>query len=89
MGQELAKRGVGRDVSDDAIDEVFEEEGVDDATTIEAVARKKLRTLTRVDEPTRRRRLYSFLARRGYDSDDIARVLPAVLSNGERGGSSV
>jgi regulatory protein len=73
--QELAKRGVARDVSDEAIAEVFDEEGVDEAAAIERVARKKLRTLGAVDAPTRKRRLYAFLARRGYDVDAIARVV--------------
>lgn len=73
--QELAKRGVARDVSDEAVAQVFEDEAIDEDASIEKVARKKLRMLTKVDEATRRRRLYAFLARRGYDSDDIQRVL--------------
>lgn len=81
--QELAKRGVARDVSDDAIEQVFDEEGVDEAAAIERVARKKLRTLGGVDAATRKRRLYAFLARRGYDVDAIARVLRILLSNDE------
>lgn len=80
--QELAKRGVARDVSDDAIGEVFDEEGIDENASIERVARKKLRMLMKVDGPTRKRRLYGYLARRGYDSDDIQRVLRVVLDDG-------
>jgi len=75
LHQELAKRGVNRAVSAEAIEAVFTEEGVTDAASIERVARKKLRTLGKVDAPTRQRRLYSFLARRGYDIDDIAHIL--------------
>jgi len=77
--QELAKRGVARDVSDEAIETVFVEEGVDEEASIERVARKKLRSLSSVDDATRKRRLYSFLARRGYDSDAIGRVLRILL----------
>jgi regulatory protein len=84
--QELAKRGVARDVSDDAIERVFEEEAVDEAAAIERVARKKLRTLAGVDAPARKRRLYAFLARRGYNADDIARVLRIVLDHGADAG---
>jgi regulatory protein len=80
--QELTRRGVAREVSDDAIKEVFVEEAVDEAASIERVARKKLRTLTTVDGATRKRRLYGFLARRGYDSDAISRVLRVVLDKG-------
>ena len=32
------------------------------------------RTVAKLDEPTQRRRLYAFLARRGYESDHTARV---------------
>ncbi len=78
--QELAKRGVARDVSNEAIEEVFEEEGIDEAATIERVARKKLRTLGGVDLATQKRRLFGFLARRGYNSDAIARALRVVLT---------
>jgi len=86
IGQELAKRGVSREISDHAIDAVFDEEGIDDAESIDRVARKKLRMLTKVDDPTRRRRLYAFLARRGYDNDDITKVLQTLLVNSEADG---
>ena len=84
LQQELGKRGVNREVGVEAIEEVFVEEGVDEEAAIERVARKKLRSLVNLDPATRRRRLYSFLARRGYDSDNIGRVLRLVLdSTGE------
>jgi regulatory protein len=79
--QDLSRRGVDRDVAAAAIAQVFEEEGVDDATTIERVARKKFKSLSGLDSPTQKRRLYSFLARRGYDGEDIARVLRTILNN--------
>jgi regulatory protein len=81
--QELSKRGVAREISDEAIEEVFSEEGVDDSASIERVARKKLRLLSRVDDDTKRRRLYGFLARRGYDGDDIRTVLDLLLDVAE------
>ena len=77
--QELTKRGVAREIADGAIEEVFDEEGVDENASIERVARKKLRMLAKVDDATRKRRLYGFLARRGYDHEDIQRVLRGVL----------
>ena len=84
--QELAKRGVARDVSNEAIEEVFDEEGVDEDASIERVARKKLRTLTGVDAATRKRRLYAFLARRGYNADAVAKVLRIVLLDDDETG---
>lgn len=79
--QELAKRGVARDVSDEAIAEVFEEEGVDEGALVEQAARKKLRTLSKLDPQTRDRRLWAFLARRGYDSDKIRRAIQTVTGD--------
>jgi regulatory protein len=66
-------------VSAAAIEQVFDAEGIETEASIERIARKKLRVLANVDAPTRKRRLYAFLARRGYDNDDIARVLRLVL----------
>ena len=75
MHQELFKRGVSRDVAQAAVEEVVVDEGLSDETSIERVARKKWRTLAELDPPTRRRRLYGFLARRGFDSDDVSRMV--------------
>ena len=73
--QELFKRGVPREVADEAVEQVVGEEGLSDAESIERIARKKWRSLSSVDELTRRRRLFAFLARRGFDSDDVSRVV--------------
>lgn len=82
---ELTRRGVARDVSEEAIEAVFAEERVDEDAAIERVARKKLRMLARLDLATQRRRLFGYLARRGYDSDDIARVARLVLADAPSG----
>ncbi|MEO6527811.1 MAG: regulatory protein RecX [Gemmatimonadaceae bacterium] len=78
--QDLARKGVSRTVSDAAIETVFEEEGIDQRELVEEVARKKLRALRDLEPKARRRRLYAFLARRGYDADDIRRAMDAVGS---------
>jgi regulatory protein len=75
LHQELFKRGVAREVANEAVDEVFAEDGVSDADSIERVARKKWRTLAALEPMTRRRRLYAFLARRGYGSDEVSRIV--------------
>lgn len=79
--QDLARKGVPRSVSDDAIDTVIEEEGVDQLAIVEDAARKKLRSLSGLDASVQRRRLYGFLARRGYELDDIRRALEAIGSS--------
>ena len=86
--QDLARKGVAREVTDAAIATVFEEEQVDQREIVEHAARKKLATLRKLEPQVRRRRLYAFLARRGYDADDIRSAMDAV---GEelRGGEDV
>jgi regulatory protein len=86
--QDLARKGVGRELSAVAIARVFDEEGVDQRAVVEQAARKKLRSLTKLDPAVRRRRLYAFLARRGFDSDDIRRVMDG-LGQALRGGEDV
>jgi regulatory protein len=77
--QELGRKGVDRSILVDAIDEVFAEEQIDEATAIERAAEKKLRTLGRVDDETRRRRLYGYLARRGFDADQVSAIVGRLL----------
>ena len=85
IASELARRGVARDIVSAAIDDVFGEEHVDEEATLERVARKKLGTLSRLDAFTQRRRLYAFLARRGYDADDIGRVVDDLVRTANAG----
>jgi regulatory protein len=90
--QELGRKGVAREVSTAAIDAVFAEEGVDQRAVVDEAARRKLRSLAKLDPRTRRRRLYAFLARRGYDSDDIRSAMqavdedPSAAEDGDEGG---
>jgi regulatory protein len=79
LQQEMYKRGVARDVGEAAIAEVLSDESVDTAAVLDQLARKKLRTLDGLDAPTRRRRLYGFLARRGYEPDEVRGVVERVL----------
>ena len=76
--QQLAQKGVAREVTDAAIASVFADEGVDQREVVERAARRKLRSLSTLDPAVRRRRLYAFLARRGYDGEDIRRAMEAV-----------
>ena len=78
IGQELQKRGVSRDVADDAIDATLEDIVLDEMEGARAAAAKRMRSLASLDAPTRRRRLYAFLARRGFEASVIARVVKEV-----------
>jgi len=78
--QELARKGVSRTVAGEAIDDVFEDEAVDQRAIVQEAARKKLRSLAGLEPAVQRRRLYAFLARRGYDLDDIRAAIAAAGS---------
>lgn len=80
---ELFRKGVAREVVAAAIGDVLADEEVDEAGMLESVARKKLRTLGKLDPETKRRRLYAFLARRGYPSEEIRGVMGRVLGSEE------
>ena len=83
LQQELAKRGVAREISEAAIAEVLHDDDVDEGANIERVARKKLRALRGLDGETQRRRLYAYLARRGYDVDGVRAVVANLKRLGE------
>ena len=69
--QELFKRGVSGDMANAALETLEAEGGVDEAAAIEKLVVRKSRSLANLDPLTRQRRLWGFLARRGYDSDAI------------------
>lgn len=72
---ELARRGVARALVDEVLSELTEEEGRDEGAAIREVASRKLRTMAGLAPEVRRRRLYGFLARRGFDGSLILAVL--------------
>jgi regulatory protein len=80
IAQELQRRGVDRRVADRAIEGVLEEVELDEEGAARAVAEKRLRSLRNLDADAMRRRLYGYLARRGYDGDIIVRVLRELLA---------
>jgi len=77
--QQLYQRGISNEVSDAAIETVIADEAVDLEAVIEKDARKKLASLGSLEPPVIKRRLYSHLARRGYDIDEINAVMKKVL----------
>ena len=76
--QELGRKGVARDIAEEAVDALVETEGVDPAATVQRVAEKKWRALAKLDPMTRRRRLYAFLARRGFNPDEIREAIASL-----------
>lgn len=80
--QELRHKGVATDVAERALQNLVEEEGIDASTSIQRVAGKKWAALAKLDLFTRRRRLYSFLARRGFSPDEIRATLSQLGGEG-------
>jgi len=75
LTQDLYRKGIKGDVASTAIANVIADEEIDTAVVIEQVARKKLAQLGDVEPLVLRRRLFAFLARRGYDVDEIKSVV--------------
>ena len=75
LTQDLYRKGINGDVATTAIANVIAGEEIDTAAVIEAVARKKLAQLGDLEPLVIRRRLFAFLARRGYDIDEIKSVV--------------
>ena len=73
--QDLYRKGIKGDLASQAIANVVEQDEIDPAAVIERVARKKLVQLGDLEPVILRRRLFGFLARRGYDLDEIKRVV--------------
>ena len=75
LQQDLYRKGIKPDVATNAITQVIDDEEIDIAAVVERVARKKLAQLGDLEPLVLRRRLFGFLARRGYDVDEIKRVV--------------
>lgn len=75
--QELRTKGVDADTAADAIEEVLREEDVSELELARAAVKKWARRSG--EEPDRaRRRLYGFLARRGFGAETVRRVMEEI-----------
>lgn len=79
LESELFRRGIPSAVAAAAVAEVVADEAIDTDALLEELARRRVRALGDLEPLARRRRLYAFLARRGYGPDEIRRVLDIVL----------
>ena len=75
LTQDLYRKGIKGDVATEAIANVVAQDEIDPAVVIERVARKRLAQLGDLEPVVLWRRLFAFLARRGYDLDEIKAVL--------------
>lgn len=79
LRSELYRKGVDRDLAEEAIDLGFEEAGVDERHLARRLARKRARALSRVAPETARRRLAGYLARRGFPPAVVHQVVKETL----------
>ena len=76
--QELARKGIGREAAKAATAAVVAEEELDTVAAMERLARKKLASLGDLEPHVKRRRVFGFLARKGYEVDEINRVVDSL-----------
>ena len=81
IAMELTRKGVDRETANAAIDEMAESEGIDVSAAIHRVAEKKWKALSKLDEATATRRLYAFLARRGFNPDEIRSAMQGLKAD--------
>ena len=78
--QLLVRKGVPLSAAAAAISQIVDEENLDTSASLERIARRKAASLGDLDAVVFRRRLYGFLARRGYELDSIRRVIERITS---------
>lgn len=79
LEQELRQKGVDREVIQSTLDDA----DLDERESALALARAKMRTYGGLDDVTARRRLGSYLSRRGYDFGTVRATLDQVLGEDE------
>lgn len=80
IAAELAKRGVARELADAAIADVMADESIDERMMVDAAAKKKLRSLLKLEPTVQKQRLYGFLARKGYPLDLVRETVKRFTS---------
>ncbi len=77
--QELLRKGIDTAIVDECVASVMSYEDVDHQAAIERIAVKKATSLGDLDPRVKRQRLFGFLARKGYELDDIKRAIDRVM----------
>jgi regulatory protein len=80
LQQDLFRKGIAGEIATTAIASVIEQDEIDPSAVIERVAKKKLAQLGDLEPLVLRRRLFAFLARRGYGVDEIKSVVSLLTS---------
>lgn len=90
--QELRKRGINATQAQDAIEKVYEENDISEVDAVLELAQKKAASYRGIDVATQKRRLFGFLARRGYNagiiSDAMRKITFSTSSSYKSSGAS-
>jgi len=78
LAQELRRKGIDDEVAREALDEI---DPADEMESARALVRKKLRSMSGLDEVVATRRLVGMLARKGYSSGMAYAVVREVLDS--------
>ena len=78
LTRELIDKGVDKDTAEKVVAEV---KGEDEMRLALQLARKRAKHYQRLPLPTAKRRLYGFLARRGFGSETVSQVLEQVFNS--------
>jgi regulatory protein len=82
--QLLFRFGITRTIAEEAVQRVMHDEALDPRVNAELLARKKAAGIADVEPAILRKRLYGYLARRGFALSDIRAVVdPLVKERGE------
>ena len=79
---DLVTQGVEHGVAEAAVRAAFAQEGLDPAHTLRTVAARRAVQLASLAPAVRRRRLFAYLARRGYGGAELRRVVDDVTEAG-------
>jgi len=75
---ELRRRGVSAETAGEAIEATLSEVDLDEEGAALQAAQKRMRALSSLEPAVQRQRLYAYLARRGFESDIVRRVIAQV-----------
>ncbi len=77
VAAELARRGVARELVNQALDEIRAEGGTDESAAIRAIIARRAKAMASLDPDVARRRMIGYLSRRGFSGAEILAVLDA------------
>ena len=80
LARDLRRLGIAPDEADRAVREALSDEGVDAGELLKEAAARKLQTLRDADPQVRRRRLKTYLLRRGFPAADVVQAVKAALA---------